>query len=164
MPDERIQPAERVVTESSQKNHGVPKHWWLAGAVGLCVVATLPFLGNWLRQDSQLRCSLDGQTIDPAYVVQVFAETGNYKFCCLLCTELWLKRTRQPVQRIEVIDETHGRTLDARDAIYVDGSKVFSNPAAGDRRHVFRHRKDALSHMETFGGHVLTGKKRPFAN
>jgi hypothetical protein len=139
---------------------------WRVGLVGLLVVG-LPLLGYWARQHQEPGCALDGAPINPRYRVTVVDGQGrSHEFCCLRCAHLWL--ARQPAAgpgpaAITVTDETTGQPLDAAEAWYVR-SLVVTNPATGNRIHVFGSRAAAESHAANSFGTVLTGEETPFQN
>ncbi len=142
---------------------GIPKSWWWTGLIGLLMAAVLPIAGHLSRHDSQPRCALDGQKIDPLFLVGIaVGENEEFAFCCLRCAELWLQRSGQQPRQIVVTDERNRQPLDAAAAHYVRSS-VFSNAPNGDRRHVFRSRSDAELHAKTFRGRLLMNEQRPFA-
>ena len=60
----------------------VPKSWWLAGLVGMLLIASLPIAAYWLRSDCEPRCDWDGLEIDPIYQVRIVeASRDTRRFC-----------------------------------------------------------------------------------
>ncbi len=135
---------------------------WRSALVGLVVVVGLPLAGHRARRGTPTGCALDGQRFDASYRVAVVDAGGErHEFCCLVCAELWLARRSEPPRAVTVTDEESGQEVDAGEASYVR-SWVVTNPATGNRVHVFRSREAAEEHAEAFGGTVLSGSERPF--
>ncbi len=141
----------------------VPRSWWWIGLVGILVAGSLPVIGQQLRK-GQARCALDGQTIDPTFRVMVVEKDGARRiFCCIACTELWLRRSKAIPHQVLVTDEVTGQPVNAADAYFVRSS-VTSNAPTRDRRHVFSRRDVAELHAKSFHGRVLTGDDCPFSD
>ena len=141
----------------------LPRSWWWCGLGLLLVAAMLPVIGSQLRT-RDVRCSMDGQAIEPQFGVTAVERDGTrHAFCCLACTELWLRRSSVVPRQVLVTDEITGIPLNTQDAYYVRSS-VTSNGPTGDRRHVFRNRNAARAHADSFRGRFLTDTDRPFRN
>lgn len=141
----------------------VSRHWCWFGLCGLVAAALLPVVGHQLRT-GQIRCDMDGQEINPLFRVSTIERDGSrHMFCCLSCTELWLKKSGGVPRQVLVTDEASGQWLNAGDAHYVRSS-ISSNAPTRDQRHVFSLREVADSHARSFHGRVLTGSDRPFNN
>jgi hypothetical protein len=132
--------------------------------VGVCAVLFgLPFIGVWLRHSSRDRCELDGAALVQCYSVYINDTAGRtHSFCCLRCAESWAEQQSREIKSVRVTDELTGEVFDVDDVFYVR-SLVSTNPATGNRIHVFRRRDDAERHAETCRGTILTGDERPFA-
>lgn len=142
----------------------IQRSWWLTGLFGLVIVASLPFIGNYVRRGAEDRCSWDGLDVNPIYQVTVVEEPGvTYRFCSILCAEHWLGRRRQRVTGILLTDEAGGTEIEATDAIFVRSS-VVTNDLTGNRIHVFRLKEDAMKHATATHGQVLADSESPFAN
>jgi hypothetical protein len=136
-----------------------PGRWFLAVA-WLAIVVGLPLLGHALRRPQQGRCAVDGEPVDPAYGARVVNADGtSLDFCCLLCAERWLE-SAPPPRAILVTDEISGQMLPANDAYYVRSS-VVTQPATGNRVHVFARRSDALRHAKEARGKLLGASEQP---
>jgi hypothetical protein len=125
-----------------------PGRWFLAVA-WLAIVVGLPLLGHALRRPQQGRCAVDGEPVDGT----------SLDFCCLLCAERWLE-SAPPPRAILVTDEISGQMLPANDAYYVRSS-VVTQPATGNRVHVFARRSDALRHAKEARGKLLGASEQP---
>lgn len=146
----------------SERSRKIPKSWWWAAIAGAVLCGLLPVAGSWWRRGRRARCELDGQVIEPLFLVRITDRQGRVRrFCCLTCAELWLRRKGRAVREILVTDESSAQLIDASAAYYVS-SDVYSNAPTGDRRHVFLAREQAAAHAEAFRGRILLAQERPF--
>lgn len=136
-----------------------PRRWqWFA--LWLLVVLGLPLAGRWWRQETARGCAIDGRPIEPLYRVRCVEASGTPRdFCCVLCAQAWLKE-RPTCESMAVTDETSGRTLPASMAFFVRSS-VVTQPATGNRWHVFAREADALQHAREGRGVVVRSEDRP---
>jgi hypothetical protein len=135
---------------------------WLLHLVALVVVAGLPVMARWSRQQAGDRCALDGRSIEPRFQVRI-AATGApvRRFCCIRCAEAWLSHQDRRPAAVLVTDEESGQELDAAGAFFVR-STVVSNASTGNRIHVFKDLDAAEAHRALAGGTMLRGPERPF--
>jgi hypothetical protein len=130
----------------------------------LGLVVGLPLLGAWSRRDGPPRCSLDGLPIEPQYQVSIVTQGGAaYDFCCVRCAEHWIEKSGDSAAEVFVTDEEIGQRFSASRAWFVRSS-IVTNPATGNRVHVFRSRSDAERHAAAFAGELLVGEDRPFVS
>lgn len=135
---------------------------WIVRAIGLLIVIGLPFLGTWLRRQSDEGCALDGIRIDPVFAVRIIdAHEVEARFCCLQCAVWWVQRRGEKPRQVFVTDEASGHWLDAESAYFVR-SGVVTNATTGNRVHTFQSRLDAERHASGSRGTILTGSARPF--
>ncbi len=135
---------------------------WVA-AVALVAVCSLPLVGSALRGDPPPRCAADGVVLASDPRVRVELDAGaTHGFCCVSCAERFLDARGAAAERVLVIDEETGAPVVADRAFFVR-SRVVTEPATGDRIHVFASQRDAERHAETYRGRLLTGDERPFA-
>ncbi len=131
---------------------------------GLAAAAALPPVAAALRAGGPPHCALDGVLVDPLHRVVVDeADGARAALCSISCATAWLAREGAAPSSIRVVDEATGDELDVRAAWFVT-SRVVAVAAADDRTHVFASEADARRHAQAYGGHVLVGDRRPFAD
>jgi len=131
--------------------------------LGLAVAALLPWLGQSIRRNAQVRCALDGAQINWTHAVSIISpQEGRSSFCSLACAEKWLRVSGVQPQQIRVTDEATGGELDAGLAFYVH-SRVLTHAPTRERRHVFGSVAQARQHADDHRGRILQGDERPFA-
>ena len=137
------------------------KSEWTTGLVYLCVLAMLPFAGHWTRRGAGRSCAYDGGKIEPLYKVRVVDRQGrDFEFCCIHCTEMWLRKEAEP-QAVCVTDEISGEETEASSAYFVRSFAV-TNKTTGNRVHAFRTERDAEDHARSFRGRLLDEGEKPF--
>lgn len=133
----------------------------VAGLLGLCLLALLPVLGNWIRRGDRERCELDGIAVEPLYRVRIVDGRGKVRrFCGVQCAATWLSRANAGPWTILVTDEATGQEFDAASASFVR-SGVVTNAVTGNRIHVFQDRSAAEAHARVHGGRLLTKAEKP---
>lgn len=144
----------------------LPRIWWISGWLSVLLLALLPLARRWtLDTGGPPRCSFDGLAIDPRHRVRIELNDDRqsaHGFCSLGCAEGWVGASRSTPAAIYVTDEPTGDEIDLCHATVVQ-SRIVVHAGTGDRRHVFRHAKDAAVHAAQFQGRILTGERRPFA-
>ena len=128
----------------------------------IVVSATLPLAGKAFRGERPDRCHTDGVTLVEAPRVRVvMADGAPLAFCCVRCAQEWLEATGGAPSRVLVTDAISGELVDAAEAFFVR-SRVYAQPATGDRVHAFADRAAAEKHADAYRGRVLDGDARPF--
>lgn len=149
------------------------KSEWVCGLAYLCVLATLPVVGNWARQGQNQFCAFNGGPIEPLYGVRIIEGESSFGFCCVECATNWLKDREvasgdtlgggnRPMQTIFVVDEISGTEIDAATAYFVRSLTV-TNRVTGNRIHAFKNQSDAELHARSLGSSLLAPKDGPFA-
>jgi hypothetical protein len=128
------------------------------------IILGLPLAGHRARRRAGDCCALDGVPIESVYRVRILDDQGQSSdFCCLKCAELWLKAQQARPRTILVTDEVSGREVEADRAYFVQ-STVVTTPTTGNHVHTFESEAAAQRHADRFGGIVLEGADRPFAD
>lgn len=132
----------------------------LAFVCGVAAAASLPAAGRFLRRGGPPRCDEDGVALERGAVARVESAGRERAFCCVSCADAWLRRERPEDAEVRVTDETSGREIDAREAVFVESLVVAVRPT-GCRIHAFAERSDAERHVREYRGFVLEGDERP---
>ena len=134
----------------------------LALVAVIAVSAVLPLAGAVLRGPRAERCQTDGVSLLEAPRVHVVRADGeSHDFCCVRCATQWLDAIADVPQEIFVTDAISGDLVDAATATFVR-SRIYAQPATGDRVHAFATRAAAEQHADAYRGRVLDGESRPF--
>lgn len=110
------------------------------------------------------RCNLDGVAVRADFRVRVVQRNGSERtFCGVRCAEQWLDRSRATVRSITLVDCVSGREIAADRAWFLD-TMVGLDEDVPDYVRVFATREEAERHARAYGGTILAGDRRPFAN
>jgi len=128
--------------------------------ISFCVVVVFHALLVFSqRQDSVVRCSLDGSRVLPQYEVSMVQKDGTKKrFSCILSAQIWFRENEDQVSLMLVTDELTGKKIEAGQAFYV-ASDIVTTSYTGNKIHVFSTRSQAARHARQFNG---TFVKNPF--
>lgn len=134
-------------------------------ATVLVLAAALPALAAALRPARAEGCARDGVPVDGLFAVRIErAGAAAATFCSVRCADAWLQAgpdgAATPV--VSVRDETSGAWLPLGAAVLVR-STIVASKATGERIHAFDSEAAAEAHVKAYGGVLLTGADRPFA-
>jgi hypothetical protein len=128
--------------------------WPLTYVILMGLVALASSL--WRSYGASETCEMDGQELTPALRVDLtMADGTSHAFCTIVCAQRWLANQPNTTPKLATVrDAITGEPVDAYTAFFVQ-SKLVTNRANANNIHAFRDRKEAMEHIEHFGGHEI---------
>jgi hypothetical protein len=125
-----------------------------AAAIGIALWGSLPRVENQDRVTTE-RCDFDGTLLRTPYRVEIIrTDRQKKKFCSLYCALQWHRLNPGATAEILVTDETSGKTIDSRQAVYVR-SRVISVPEVKNDLHAFAGMEEARMHARQYQGRIV---------
>jgi hypothetical protein len=125
-----------------------------AAVIGIALWGSLTRVGTRGLTERE-RCDFDGTLVRTPYRVEIVrTDRQKKKFCSLYCAAQWHRLNPGLAAEILVADETSGKTIDSRQAVYVR-SRVISVPEVKNDLHAFAGREEARIHARQYQGRIV---------
>lgn len=134
-------------------------------AAFVVLALALPALAAALRPSREAACARDGVPVDGLFAVRIEREPAAAEtFCSVRCADAWLRAAPgAAVPPVVSVRDEASRAWVPLGAAFLVRSTIVASKATGERIHAFDSLEAAEAHVKAYGGVLLTGADRPFA-